>query len=104
MKPILLALLICFSIPSYSGIRENVWLSGFVFPDHINGLNFTNGAPDTFSVSSPLVFFLTNAGICDTSGQLLFYSNGDFIANKNYSRLYNSTNFNPTTTGDSVYG
>jgi len=67
-------------------------------------MNFLNGGPDTFRLSSPLVFFQTNAGICDTSGQILFYTNGDFIANKNYSRLLNSTNYNPTLSGDSVYG
>lgn len=33
--------------------------------------------------------------INDTSGNLLFYSNGIYMANSNHDTLLNSTNFNP---------
>lgn len=40
-------------------------------------------------------FYNTNASICDTNGNLLFYSNGLTIGNRNYDTLYNAVNFNP---------
>jgi len=69
-----------------------------------SGVDFNSGSVTTFTLSRPMDMFITNGSICDTSGQLLFYSNGDYIANKNHTRLLNSTNFNPTITGDTVNG
>jgi len=83
--------------------RNNIWMIGGYGSSNM-GIDFNNGTPVTFSVVRPMEFFITNAGICDTNGQLFFYSNGDYIANRNHGRLYNTTNFNPTLSGDSVYG
>ncbi|MBK7390307.1 MAG: hypothetical protein IPI23_14905 [Bacteroidetes bacterium] len=58
-------------------------------------LDFSNGNPDTFSLFRPMPFWNTNAIICDTSGNLLFYTNGIYIANANHDTLLNSENFNP---------
>ena len=60
-----------------------------------SGLDFTSGSPDTFSLFRPLPFFLTNASVCDSSGQLSFYTNGIYVANKLHDTLQNSQNFNP---------
>ncbi len=80
-------------------------LGGAIAPSYPKfGLDFNSGSVDTFSVYRGINFFITNASICDTSGQLLFYTNGDYIENRNYSRLLNSTNFNPTITGDTTFG
>ena len=59
------------------------------------GLNFSTGQADTFSLTRPLNFLWTNASICDTSGELLFYSNGITIMNRNHDTLQNAFNFNP---------
>lgn len=77
---------------------------GGEFPSHNCGIDFNSGVADTFTVYRDLGFFITNAGICDTNGQLLFYSNGDYIANRTHGRLLNATFFNPTITGDTTYG
>lgn len=50
---------------------------------------------DTNSIYRVMSFFVTNASICDTSGNLLFYSNGLTIGNRNHDTLENSENFNP---------
>ncbi len=84
--------------------RNSTWMIGGEFPNHNCGIDFNAGSPDTFTVIRDLGFFITNAGICDTTGQLLFYSNGDYIANRNHGRLLNTTFFNPTITGDTTYG
>jgi len=50
---------------------------------------------DTSNVYRPLQFFDTDASICDTSGNLLFYSNGLTIGNRNHDTLENAVDFNP---------
>jgi len=83
--------------------RNNVWMIGSYGSNNM-GIDFNGGAANTFLLNRPMGFFYSNAGICDTNGQLLFYTNGDYIANRFHSRLYNSTNFNPTITDDTVGG
>ncbi len=76
---------------------NNVWmLSDTYGPGYsLYGINFNNGIPDTFSIYRPMYFFNTNSSLCDTSGNMLMYSNGVFIANSVNDTLSNSTNFNP---------
>ncbi len=62
---------------------------------HHYQINFNSGMADTLSVYHSMNFASTNAGICDTGGQILFYSNGQFIINRNFDSLLNSNNFNP---------
>ena len=50
---------------------------------------------DTNSILSATPMFFTNASICDTTGELLFYSNGITISNRNHDTLQNSIDFNP---------
>lgn len=83
--------------------RDNIWMLGGAtinpyYPK--GGLDFNSGDADTFSVVRPLPFFNTNAGICDTLGQELFYTNGIWIENKNHDTLQNSWMFNPGTFTD----
>ena len=60
-----------------------------------NAATFTTTTIDTFSLIRPLSLRMTDAGICDTSGNLLFYTNAIAIANRNHDTLMNSQNFNP---------
>lgn len=76
--------------------RANIWMMGvFTFNGGSKcGIEFTNIEPDTFSIVRDLPFYLTNAAICDTTGALLFYTNGTYIANRNNDSLYNCLEFN----------
>jgi hypothetical protein len=96
-KLFFLSLLILLSLKGYSQKRENIWELGY----HGKilggaGINFINGTPDTFtSVYRPMTFFLTDNSICDSNGNLLFYTNGQYIANRKNDSLQNCKNFNP---------
>lgn len=69
------------------------FLTGNNFPKC--GIDFNSGNPDTFSLVRPMSFFINNSSICDTTGQLLFYTNGIYVANSNHDTLLNGQNFNP---------
>ncbi|MBK6640348.1 MAG: hypothetical protein IPG39_03510 [Bacteroidetes bacterium] len=77
--------------------RNNAWMIGYnytqQYPDI--GISFQTGNFDTFSVYRNMQFFLTDASICDTTGNLLFYTNGIYLANKNHDSLMNTQDFNP---------
>jgi hypothetical protein len=75
--------------------ENNIWMMSFELPNHNSGIDFNSGSPDTFAVYRDLSMFLTNASICDTNGQLLFYTNGCRINNRNHDTLFNSDGFNP---------
>jgi len=47
-------------------------------------LIFNSGVPDTFSRTDNQNIWRTNAAICDGDGNLLFYTNGYRIYNKNF--------------------
>ena len=78
--------------------RTNVWELGtytIVATYPKCGLDFSNGTADTFSLVRPMGMFITNASMCDTDGNLIFYTNGIWIGNRNHDTLKNSDNFNP---------
>lgn len=54
--------------------ENNQWMIGWEFPTDHSFLDFNSGGPISNYQSSSLGFFLTNASICDISGQLLFYT------------------------------
>jgi hypothetical protein len=58
-------------------------------------VTFATGNIDTFTITRPSFFFITNTSICDTAGNLLFYTNGVNIFNANHDTLLNSVGFNP---------
>lgn len=64
---------------------------------------FENNSMDTFSVYKNLEFFITDASICDTLGNLLFYTNGTYIANRNHDTLHNSKDYNSGYLTDVYY-
>lgn len=86
--------------------RSNLWLLGYQPFTSDCGINFNSGTADTFSIWKDLEFFATNASICDTFGEILFYTNGISINNKEHQILGNSEGFNPgqQTTEDSLSG
>jgi hypothetical protein len=102
-KLFLVSSLISFSFSIWAQNRDNIWQLSYepFVPDC--GLDFSAGAADTFSVFRDLNFFNTNASICDSAGDLLFYTNGHWIANANHDSLYNANHFNPGWATDTFY-
>ncbi len=77
--------------------RTNVWELGYfntlVYPNC--EMRYMSGAMDTISISRIMALNISNTSICDTLGNLLFYTNGLIIGNSEYDTLQNSINFNP---------
>jgi hypothetical protein len=88
---------------AYSQKRDNVWMLGTQLSGNNVGLEFFNSDINIMSSFHALTFFITDASICDTAGNLLFYTNGTYIANKNHDTLYNSKDFNPGYLTDVYY-
>lgn len=90
-------LLTIWSISSSAQNQTNIWQMGIIsfnnYPKFL--IDFNSGQPDTLRFVRQMPFFITNTSICDSSGQLLFYTNGVYIANANHDTLQNSTNYNP---------
>ena len=76
------------------------WIYGFETLD-LNGnsrgvqLNFNDAPVNVDSLIIPLKIYLSNATISDNNGDLLFYTNGCAIANKNHEIMLNSEGLNP---------
>ncbi|MBA3284899.1 MAG: T9SS type A sorting domain-containing protein [Nitrosopumilus sp.] len=104
---VLINLIICVFIYSniYSQNRINIWQTSFGSPTYglANEINFNSGSADTLGIIRDMNFFLCSAGICDTSGQLLFYTNGQYIGNRNHDTLLNGYNYNPGYATDIFY-
>ncbi|MCC6286434.1 MAG: T9SS type A sorting domain-containing protein [Chitinophagaceae bacterium] len=59
-------------------------------------MEFTNGYADTVSYQRKMKFYMGNAAISDSSGDLQFYTNGIWIANRQHDTMQYSLNFNPS--------
>jgi hypothetical protein len=106
-------ILVCFFVfISYSEQivaqkENNIWMIGTYGPPIKHSfVDFNNSIPVVDSVYSTIYFFLTNASICDTLGQLQFYTNGHVIYNRNHDSLFNTSGINPgwATTYYEPYG
>jgi hypothetical protein len=97
MKIIYTVLLLMICVGNVFGQnRDNQWLLG-LYGGLSCELNFSKGFPDTIRDQRNMDFFITEASICDTSGQLLLYTNGVWIANRNGDSLQGTEGFNPGT-------
>ncbi len=67
------------------------------------GVDFNSGNADTFSLLRPMAFFLTNASICDTNGQILFYTNGNYVSNRFHQMMPGTAGFNPGDENNDTY-
>jgi hypothetical protein len=103
MKKLFLFLFIIFvSHTSFSQKRNNIWMLGGQFGINC-GIDFSNGSADTFSLNRDMQFYISNSSICDTGGQLLFYTNGNYVANRNHDFMWNTGGFNPGDATDETY-
>ncbi len=81
----------------------NLWMSGYYFGSGSpspgfggTNINFISGFADTTSLQRQMNFNDCNANICDKNGNLLFYSNGVYIANANNDTMMNGSGLNPS--------
>ena len=92
---LLLFVLISLSVYSQPNKRTNFWY----FAENI-GLDFNSGAPVEDLSCSIYSGHSDASALCDTSGNLLFYSNGKQVWNKNHVRMeggYAGTSYTPGT-------
>jgi hypothetical protein len=95
------AILISFSsIITYSGFSQgitNIWQLGYnsgVLPKCY--LDFTSGSPVSNTFNRPMNFRAACTSICNDSGNLLFYTNGVYIANALHDTMMNGSNLSPS--------
>ncbi|MFN8143801.1 MAG: T9SS type A sorting domain-containing protein [Bacteroidia bacterium] len=91
--------LVLISKPTSSGQGiSNIWVmgyeSGFAGYGGTN-IDFYHGYPDTSYVYREMNFRMTSSCISDSLGQLLFYTNGGYIANRNNDTMLNGDDINP---------
>ena len=58
-------------------------------------MNFNQNPPEIYTQNTNMNLQRTNASICDTSGNLLFYTNGLHIANMEFDTMLNGLGLNP---------
>lgn len=80
--------------------RDNLWLFGYESnPTNLDfggtNINFSTSPPDIYYEYRPMNFSETNASICDGQGNLLFYTNGFYVANKNHQQMENGGGLSP---------
>jgi len=89
-------LIIVFSFRSFSQGFTNIWQLGYdntTFP--VSVVDFGSGQLIIDSIERPMNFASEEAIICDSAGELLFYTNGIYIANKNHDTMQNGSGLNP---------
>ena len=92
----------------YSQKHDNVWVVGLGFEENPNDsvwgkslIDFSTTPPSTmYNGWEGMRFSETNASICDREGNLLFYSNGIYIADKNNDPMPGGDGLNPGDIAD----
>lgn len=64
--------------------ENNVWVGG-----QLSGIDFNSGSPVVFERGDNALIWRANASICDSAGDLLFYTNGYRVFNRNYDVMPN---------------
>ena len=97
---LLLVLTFCPSLFSQSPEAAN-WILGFGFGEKGAQLDFNGGSPSIRTIDVEVMNLTSsNVSMSDKEGNLLFYSNGCFIANANHDTMPNSENLTPGFTMD----
>ncbi len=95
----LIGILIALPLTVFAQVKfDYTWLFGY--PSDIGDSTY-NGTRMDFSATPPTLTYFgipfmldANASICDSSGNLLFYTNGCTIANKNHEMMLNGDEIN----------
>jgi len=76
--------------------RDNLWLYGAGFQNDPKGIiDFISGSPVVDTMYRTMNIEISNTNISDSSGNLLFYTNGCFIANAINDTMLNGGGLNP---------
>jgi hypothetical protein len=80
--------------------HDNIWLFGYssnpIYPEYGGSvLEFSEDTLDVYYEYRDLNLDVTNASICDSMGNLLFYTNGISIANAIHEIMENGDGINP---------
>lgn len=79
---------------------NNQWLTGYAswagLPYGGTKIDFFSGAPVINYVSRPMDLSRTHANISDSSGNILFYTNGYYIADATDDTMQNGSNISPS--------
>ncbi|MBX2929734.1 MAG: PKD domain-containing protein [Saprospiraceae bacterium] len=80
--------------------HDEIWLLGYgsnplntIYGGTV--IDFSTAPPDMYYEFRPMRFSQANASICDTAGNLLFYTNGIYIANALHEPMENGEGLNP---------
>lgn len=96
-KIALIATIIFFTNKIYAQNQglSNVWLTGYYGGFGETKLDFNNGSPIITQYNIPMDFRHTHANISDTTGNLLFYTNGYYIADAGNDTMLNGSGLTP---------
>ncbi len=93
MKKFLLLFLL--SSQCFAQNKVTIWHEGWNEPGYNMIIDFNSGLPYSQTTSMVMRMIVTNASICNHDGNLLFYTNGKYIANAEGDTMLNSEGFNP---------
>jgi hypothetical protein len=74
---------------------NNIWITGYNGGLGEAKLDFYNGNPSINPYNVPMDFRHTHANISDSAGNLLFYTNGYYIADATHDTMQNGGGINP---------
>ncbi len=98
--------LFCYTLSSWGQKHDYIWLMGQnsqTNPEHAgNVIDFNNSPPDIYYEFRDMYFYQVNASICDTAGNLLFYTNGIYVANALNEPMENGQGLNPGQFADDL--
>lgn len=90
---------VLFFAEAFSQKHDYIWLMGNDHPTNseFSGIviDFNTQPPDIYYEFRDMFFFQTNASMCDTAGNLLFYTNGIYVANALGEPMENGEGLNP---------
>ncbi len=109
-KPSLVYLVILYFCPLVLHAQgyNNLWLMGYgnwaQLPFGGTNVDFFNGTANAyFEPNRTMEFSASVVNVTDSMGQLLFYSNGAWISNRNNAQMMNGDSLNPSTYTNSNY-
>ena len=101
-----LILIICKTNSNSQG-RDNIWLMGYDTnsspPWGALSIDFNSGSPVIDTSYREMELNNTHSNISDTLGNLLFYTNGVYIADASHDTMLNGSGLNPSQYTTSLY-
>ncbi len=106
MKKAIVFLMIMFCVFNLSAQKENnMWIFGYHFyPSFIPAMDFYNGVPFLTGSNTSLDFWGCDASICNSNGDLLFYTDGVTMMNYLHDTIAGSQSFNDDSALVLMYG